>query len=308
MKNRSGCVLCILAYFCIVSSVRVTIQSRLFMYKDVSPTQLLWTLAVSGLLVGAYLWGLVELARYSVWLEMGIVLCFPLTLVLLGKIKPHSKRTLYLVGVETWFLLMVILAKWSIALDFALGNVIAKWGIALFFVFQVGGFLVAQIKRKKWAGFLQSICGGGLIVLLFQIMPGENTVDSAGRFWILGAEVPSWMMAFYTFWVINVIFSDSKRFPHISQTWFQLLSVGIALFSGEFFHARLLTACHLFLLDIWLHYSIGEAPYSDLLRLPNAWNQFFERNIRERLAWTMFAAVLLVGFWAFWVSMMENRI
>jgi hypothetical protein len=248
-------------------------------------------------LIGIYLWGLVHLARLSVWAELGIAVLFPLVILVLGKVKPHSRRTLYLVGIETWFLLMVILSKFSIQYEFPFGNRIAKWGIAVFFVFQIGGFWVTQIRRKKLAGFLQSCIGALLILLLFTALPGTHTQDPDGRFLMWGAEVPAWMMAFYSFWVVNVLFSDSKRFPYISQVWVHLISVGIALGSGEFFHARLLTACHLFFLDIWLHYSIGEAPFSQWLKLPDAWHAYFERNIRDRLAWVLLVAVVGVAAW-----------
>ena len=82
----------------------------------------------------------------------------------------------------------------------------------------------------------------------------------------------------------GVLTTDTEKMPYLRQLWFHVISIAVSLGSGELFHARLLTACHLLLLDLVVPYATPEAPRSRHLCLPPRWHAWFEAHGRERLA------------------------
>ena len=85
-----------------------------------------------------------------------------------------------------------------------------------------------------------------------------NVIDSEGRLLVFGEDAPANVMLHYGFWLCGVLFVDYEDFIENSGT--QATHFGsfiVSCLSGEFWHARLLTASHLFVLDAILYFRNG---------------------------------------------------
>jgi len=110
---------------------------------------------------------------------------------------------------------------------------------------QLGGFIVARAYKGMSLTLFPHLLMAGMF---FFILRKHNvpTVDTQGRINMV-AEESAWMMPVaYAFWFINAHFVDKEdSFPHLAFSVLQSSSILVAAYSGEFWHARLLTASHL---------------------------------------------------------------
>ncbi|MEZ4321718.1 MAG: hypothetical protein R3F61_29860 [Myxococcota bacterium] len=97
-------------------------------------------------------------------------------------------------------------------------------------------------------------------------------------------------------WLFNAAVGDMNDvYPR--AVVLHVLSVGISLASGEFFHARLLTASHLFVLDLLFGVTRMPSPFlpEDFVALPVATRRWFFDHVRPGVivAVTLGCAALL---------------
>lgn len=91
-----------------------------------------------------------------------------------------------------------------------------------------------------------------------------------GQFIMWGMEAGPMMKLNYLFWVSNVLLVDYAKFlPAFIIPVVHFASVAISFYSTEFWHVRLITASHLFILD-----GIALVSYQIILFLLNlAWRK-----------------------------------
>lgn len=250
-----------------------------------TPRSLAVSLLVSGPPVAAYLLFIVWMSRRSLVFEAILSLGLPLACWATGRIGLHDRRVLTLVVIETYFNVVAIAAKLAHALGSPSLDRAASSGFAAYFAVQAAGFVITQRRRNKPWGALQTVLGVGLISLFFaRARASGDVVDDQGRLLMWGREAPAPVLAVYAIWALGVLAADTEKMPYLRQLWVHLISIAVSLWSREFFHARLLTACHLLLLDLVVPYTTPEEPRSAHLCLPPRWHAWFEAHGRERLS------------------------
>jgi len=232
--------------------------------------------------------GLIMFARKGLMFEACITVCYPLCCCL---IKSPELLVSRLVVVESLFNLLCLGIKVAQLLHikpfFNMKYLFLGWGAV-----QIGGFLVASVD--KGASF--AIVPHGMLTFLgYFILQSETSphVDSQGRV-ILFSNENAWMMpSLYAFWFLNAHFVDKDdSFPNLGFSLLQCCSVAIASVSGEFWHARLLTASHLI---------ISRHFFTEFLHLPEGFARLQPPNIaifRQML--TSLSLIGMVGVYLFW--------
>lgn len=233
---------------------------------------------VTFFLASTYLFGVVEAAaRRSVLWEASISVALPIVtyayFVTRDAASVAPKRTGELIFIESGFDVLAVLAKVSILYLDGWGNGLLFWGFALFFAVQTAGFLRSELHERKLASVLRSVSLFLHITLQWWWARQRayddhlaNVVDADGRLLPFGSDASRMLIAHYAFWVAGVLYVDYRSMlPNSALQAVHAASVVVAAFSGEFWHARLLTASHLFVLDAILWFREGitvvEAPF-----------------------------------------------
>ena len=102
-----------------------------------------------GLVSFIYLWGLIALCRESLLFEAVVSLGLPLLCVAGGWLRYRHPRMVQLLLIESTFNLLAVLSQLSISRGWALLNEVCSGGFLLFFVLQVTGFVVFQVRHRK---------------------------------------------------------------------------------------------------------------------------------------------------------------
>lgn len=241
--------------------------------------------------------GVVHAARLHVLVEIGIALGFPVALALGRFFRETNPRILQLLWFESGYNVLVILNKLALGAELPGAATVVGYGFGLFFVVQVYGFVSFELGERRYVGVAQSLVLGGLIAAwFFTAADHGGRIDAAGRFLMWGEDAPLAVQIGYAVWVINALACDLNDL-HLRLLVLHLASVTVALTSGEFFHARLLTASHLFCLDLAFQYNRmppRQVP-EDVGFLPVPWRRRFVERIRDPLAWTTLAGVVAVA-------------
>ena len=112
---------------------------------------------------------------------------------------------------------------------------------------------------------------------------------------IWGAEAPWTVRGFYVFWVMGLQVNDTRTLPLFRQNAAQWVSVFVSLASGAFFHTRLMTACHLFVLDAVFAYSSWPIVLGERFAvLPERWQDWLDGGGAARLGQVSFVSAALV--------------
>lgn len=235
-------------------------------------------------LVGVvYLNGVIQFARASVLAEAIIAFFFPL----LGwvfystrqpdQLENASNRQKELIIIESIFNLLVVFLKCNqlSGFQFVQDKSVADSLFVLFFSLQTFGFLRSEARGKRPICFLRSVTL--FIGILLQFSSNSNkqlTIkalhSSDGRFLVFGFDAPSNLKLHYGFWLLGVLYVDySHMLPHAALHLLHFCSFLLAVLSGEFWHVRLLTASHLFVIDavLWLRAGITVAE-TPIARIP----------------------------------------
>jgi hypothetical protein len=206
----------------------------------------------------AYLFLLIKLIRFSYLFEIAISLVLPILVLSLGLAKHLLPRVRQLVVIETYYNSVAILTVVSILNNIERGQEYLPFAFVGFFVIQVAGFLAFQVKNKRLDSALLSLISVSMVMAWFVGESGHgyrSAMDDEGRLLMWGRDAPLAVKLVYTFWIIRPLFVDTQLLPKLTQAVVHVASVGLCWWSGEFFHVRLFTACHLLLLDGVLGYS-----------------------------------------------------
>ena len=195
----------------------------------------------------AYSYGLVHLARAH-WLFELAILLFPLFLLEFFARQGQWQSRTRLLFLESSFVLLCVVSKVSLSNFEGAQETLLNGLFGVFFVFQVGGFLAAQIKKKAYIAAAATSALGVGIAFWFFLGTGLSTSPEGGLLFF-GGNAPRLLQAMYVTWFFCIMTTEyADQFPRGSGTLAHFASICVALGSGEFFHARILTAVHLLFL------------------------------------------------------------
>ena len=245
-----------------------------------STPEFLSAVVIASCLVMVYLWGVVELVRVHVWVEAMFTIVLP-GWVLLGGWQKHTEGYQQkLIVAESVFNAIAILAKIAIEAEVSVLNTAANYLFAAFLVVQFGYYAFFCIhqgikEERTWKKMLSGthyftavMAVTMLLSVVIQRLESDhwsgmesNTIGANGELLIFGEEAGVMIKMNYLFWMIYVLFCDDMdnklTKPGIEGYMLvpvaQLCSVVLAWFSMEFWHARMVTAVHLVVLDGIFH-------------------------------------------------------
>lgn len=242
-----------------------------------------------------YQWALMLVCRTGVVAEVVICVVFPAACALTGRLRHLDARVAQLVFIETYFCVAAIASKLTVSASAAVRATVGALFVG-FFVMQCAGFIVAQRRRRSPHGVFQTLALVTLIAHWWWRRPDASAVvDASGRLLVFGVEAPLTVRLAYVLWVSNVLFVQTRTLPRLHQALVHVVSVALAFGSGEFFHGRLLTACHLFVLDLLFNYSEGLPDERTSLALSPTMMRAHERYGRRALSWSASVAIALVA-------------
>lgn len=244
--------------------------------------------------VALYQHALIALCRRSVLAEVAISLGIPSLFVLTRRLRFIDPRVAQLVFIETFFCVVAITTKLTAGSSASVQTAVGALFVG-FFAMQAAGFVVAQTRRSSPHGVFQTLVLMAMIADWWLHRPNASgVIDPSGRLLVFGVEAPLTVRLGYVLWVSNVLFVQTRTLPRLHQALVHVVSVALAFGSGEFFHARLLTACHLFVLDLVFNYSEGSEARSSLV-LPPRVMRAFDAYGRAALAWAASIAIAAVA-------------
>lgn len=251
-----------------------------------------------------YFYVVTLLARTTVLFELSFCILLPI-LIYFSKIHSGIKiqpRLVELIIIESFFLVIVIASKISIEIENVTWNHIFSYAFLIFFVAQAFFFLVYQYKTKTYLGMFRSFLLFIMVILWFWNSNSSSFIDEQGRFLFWGGDASLPIQIYYCLWVIGVLLVDSVLLPNYRQVIPHFASVAISLWSGEFFHVRLLTACHLFVLDLLFSYTsvsnITEGKSSFCI-ITDQQQAVYNQYVRKPLDWVTLLACILVFAYSF---------
>lgn len=268
---------------------------------SVSPpavARLIASVVILGALAWLYQAGLLALCRANPWVELGVSIVLPLVVIGGGFAAGALPRLVQLVVFESIFNVLAVTARFAVPGGWS-WTWLLGWGFVVFFVLQASGFVADQARKRSWLALGQSVLGFGLVMSWWWSLGPHPTpaVDALGRLYIWGEPEPLWLRITYVVWVVSPLLSASTALPRLHQAVVHVASVGVAFSSGEFFHARLLTACHLLVLDVLFRYGApSEANAHDpFCTLPAAVMPAYDRWVRPAVAGVGALAVLAIA-------------
>ena len=196
-----------------------------------------------------YSYGIVHFARLHVATESLISVAF------VALAAPWFRRDgewisrVRLLVVESLFNAIALLAKVFLLLGISTDSSLLDNLFAGFFILQVLGFVVSQIRKRKFSLMPATAAMACGLTMWFLSGAGVHlTPDGALQFW--GGDAPIYLRWMYVFWVLGVLLIEyASLLPKATIVLIHLASVAVAFNSGEFFHARILTASHFFVIN-----------------------------------------------------------
>ncbi len=230
-----------------------------------------------------YFYGLTILTRKNILFEILICIVVPAIIFQINKKnnKQVPTRVIQLIFIELLFMLFVILSKVSINFNLVSFNYLLSYGFLILFILQFLFFIIYQYKVKSYFGMLRTIMFLIMVLPWFYHSNKLNVTDAQGRFLLWGLEAPKHIILYYCCWVIGIPLIDSVTLPNFKNALFHFASVTIAVWSQEFFHVRLLTASHLFILDSMLGFSRKNNDFFCILTIKQF--QFYKNNIKDKI-------------------------
>jgi len=249
-----------------------------------------------------YFYGLTLAGRDSVYWEAAITLLFPLLATLSGWERHTNPRLRQLMKFESVYLLLCIIIKFLLlpleshpetnfvqpstdnVHPYNQAVIALDWCFVGFFVLQCGGFMVYQYQHQKYQGLLQSCTMAASLIIFryntWQAYPNGSVLDPYNRLLMWGRDAPAVLKAHYLLWVTNVLLVDYARYlPKLTIVIVHYTSVAFAWWTGEFWHIRLMTACHMFFLDGLSAYKQVHAISDDFCALPTMYQAWWQKHI-----------------------------
>ncbi|MFK7003847.1 hypothetical protein ACIPCA_09650 [Flavobacterium covae] len=207
----------------------------------------LYTTSLFFLLSLLYCFFIQYLIQKSVYNEIIISLLFPLLAIPFFNKENLTSDIKRLLILETFFNLICITLKLNTSLKIEM--IIFDIVFAVFFFFQSGGFLLSLLTKKTYYNLIPTIALTiGLFIYYFRSTGTILSPDN--KILIYGYDAPLELQFIYGSWLIGVLLIDNKfLLPKATVLMVHLASFIVAFKANEFFHSRITTACHLFVLN-----------------------------------------------------------
>jgi len=196
-----------------------------------------------------YCYGIVHFARIHVLTEALITVVFVALAAPWFRLEGEWISRVRLMVFESLFNAIALLAKVFLLLGLFTDSSIVDNLFAGFFVLQVLGFAASQIRKRKFSIMPATAAMGIGLTMWFLSGAGVHlTSDGALQFW--GGDAPIYLRWMYVFWVMGVLLIEyASLLPKATIVLTHAASVAVAFNSDEFFHARILTASHFFIIN-----------------------------------------------------------
>jgi len=206
----------------------------------------------------------------------------PIFLIAFNFFKNFShSRIKQLLYFETFFNFSMVIGSFGIIYNEYYLVFLSKIFITIFFVIQFSGFIYQSKSKKSLQSYLQTILGFSVLLIWFYQHFPLNHTYSNGTFLLFGTPVFQTFKIIYSLWALNLIFIDSIYLPNLTQAILQLSSLSLALYHEDFFHVRLTTAAHLFLLDGVFKLFATDSRYASLFSINKEyWYKFSKKHTR----------------------------
>ncbi len=256
-------------------------------------------------LIGTYLYcyGIIHFARIHVATEALISIVFVALALPWFRREGDWISRLRLMVLESLFNVIVLLAKVFLLLGIATDSPLLDYLFAGFFVLQVLGFAAAQIRKRKFSVMPATAAMAFGLTMWFLSGSGVRlTPDGAFQFW--GGDAPVYLRWMYVFWVLGILLVEyGSLLPKATILLTHLASVAVAFNSGEFFHARILTASHFFIINsvfLFEKKGFGGATYASLPWLTTLTSRSDDDRWKSALvAWLV--NIACIGTLALWI-------
>jgi len=251
-----------------------------------------------------YCYGIVHFARIHVAAEALITVAFVVLASRWFRREGEWVSRVRLMLLESFFNLICLLAKVLFLLGIVTQSGLVDNLFAAFFVLQVLGFVVSQLRKKRFAMLPASLAMG--VGLAFWYASGSgvsSTPDGALHFW--GGDAPLPLRWMYVFWVLGVILIEYRQLlPKATILCAHVASVAVAFTSDEFFHARILTASHLFVINFVILFEKRAWGGDAFASLPWLFGILpgDEQERRNRMILSVVINVLTVGTLTYWLG------
>ncbi|MTH95579.1 hypothetical protein [Roseibium sp. RKSG952] len=183
-----------------------------------------------------------------------VSLVIPAGLMLNGSLRFRFPRLAQIFAIETGYMAVAATAVFAITIDSPSLNKISGYGFFCFCVLQTTGFMIDSIRKGSTLGAVSTVFSSIAMILWGASASLHSVMASDGRFLMWGENAPPYIQAIYSLWAVQVIV-EMRSLPKLTEASAHIVSVLVALFSGQFFFARLLTASQIILLDALLHYT-----------------------------------------------------
>jgi len=220
-----------------------------------------------------------------------------------GHRRHPLKLRVRLMALESFFNLTCLLAKAFFLLGVTTASGLIDTLFAIFFVLQVLGFVSSQIRKKRFAMLPASLAMGVGLAVWFSSGSGASlTPEGALQFW--GGDAPIYLRWMYVFWVLGVLLIEYRQLlPKATILCAHVASVAVAFTSEEFFHARILTASHLFVINFMFLFEKKDWGGDRFVSLPWLFG-LLPGDPQERRSQALLAVVvnvLTVGTLVYWL-------
>jgi hypothetical protein len=255
--------------------------------------------------IGAYVYcyGIVQFARIHVAAEAVISVAFVALAAPWFRLEGEWISRVRLMVVESLFNLIALLAKVFLLLGIATDSPLIDNLFAGFFVLQVLGFVASQIRKRKF-GIMPATAAMacGLTIWFLSGSGVQLTAEGALQFW--GGEAPIYLRWMYVFWVMGVLLVEyASLLPKATIVLTHLASVAVAFNSDEFFHARILTASHFFIINfvfLFERQNWGGKSFASMPWLANITSTGEDERWKSTIV-TCLVNVCCVGALALWI-------
>ncbi|ENM5739913.1 hypothetical protein [Vibrio mimicus] len=224
------------------------------------------------ILVLIYFKGYYQAVQSEVSLAVILTLLLPVVFWRLVKPVDNQQEITRILILESGFnLLCVVTLLHIIPLD------VMDRAFVIFFVFQAGGFLLVQLRKKAWISFTVSLCLS-FAIFVWIVSSGQTYLLDSGYIQLFGTPVPWQLKAIYTLWLLQLLLVEYRYIlPKITLLLAHLASLVIALEAEDFFHARIVTASHFLFLSLcfdlknqeWGGYQFAALPWLSKLHRTN---------------------------------------
>ncbi|WP_440881694.1 hypothetical protein [Tenacibaculum sp. C7A-26P2] len=227
--------------------LRTNVNKNKNVYYQIITSILFFSLAL------IYCQGIVSLAQRSIWFELSISVLILIVSIPLFKKTENFSEIMRLIVLETYFNILCLITKLS-PIEIPIWSKTIDYCFCFFFFLQITGFITSQIKKKAWFSIPISLALS-IAIILWRLNGSGVRITNNNEIQFWGGNAPEFLQIIYLLWLLNILFVEHRSLlPKLTVAIVHIASFIIAYNSNEFFHARILTASHLFIINCVIIY------------------------------------------------------